>query len=484
VATKTSNESTLKSGGAVTITDLRKASEQAVSEAKAVYLHDPAPRGSGRLQFRLTPGGGCLLSFRYTDATGARPSPIRLGDLDPKGSAESIRTAVDAARARAQELSRLYLSGVRDLAGYLDAEEAQRQGQIQTAREAAEAEERSRKGATLQALLDAYVDTLKGRESCNNVRSLFRLHLTEAWPDLVARKAADVKPGELRDVLALVVQAGKGRTADKLRAFLRAAYEAAMKAEFDPTRSGSFGAFSIPANPVDRLPAMPQFRKALDRTLTASELRSFWKCLKSTPEGVRKDAVMAALLLGGQRPAQLLRLRVGDVDLEASTLVIHDGKGRGRAAQPRRHVLPVPAELRPILARRLALIGPGKPDAPVFSSSIAKGPTREGKPPKLPKALRQETASELVVELCENMQLLDQLQGAPFTWRDLRRTCETRLAELGVSNDVLAQLLSHGLGGVQQRHYNRHDYLAEKRAALDLLTNLLNGTQAPALRAA
>ena len=50
---------------------------------------------------------------------------------------------------------------------------------------------------------------------------------------------------------------------------------------------------------------------------------------------------------------------------------------------------------------------------------------------------------------------------------DLRRTAETQLARLGVSKDDRAQLLSHGLGGVQSRHYDRHEYMDEKRAALN-----------------
>ena len=54
-----------------------------------------------------------------------------------------------------------------------------------------------------------------------------------------------------------------------------------------------------------------------------------------------------------------------------------------------------------------------------------------------------------------------------FELRDLRRTCETMLAAMGVSKDIRAQLQSHGLSGVQQRHYNRHEYMLEKRAALE-----------------
>lgn len=39
-----------------------------------------------------------------------------------------------------------------------------------------------------------------------------------------------------------------------------------------------------------------------------------------------------------------------------------------------------------------------------------------------------------------------------------------------------AQLQSHEISGVQARHYDRRDYLDEKRAALEALFRLLNGT--------
>lgn len=58
---------------------------------------------------------------------------------------------------------------------------------------------------------------------------------------------------------------------------------------------------------------------------------------------------------------------------------------------------------------------------------------------------------------------------------------ETRLAAEGVHMDVRAQLQSHGLGGVQARHYDRHDYLDEKRAALETLYRLLTGASAKVL---
>jgi hypothetical protein len=54
------------------------------------------------------------------------------------------------------------------------------------------------------------------------------------------------------------------------------------------------------------------------------------------------------------------------------------------------------------------------------------------------------------------------------------------LAGMGISKDVRAQILSHGLGGVQDRHYDRHEYMEEKRQALEVwyarLVEIASGT--------
>ena len=47
-------------------------------------------------------------------------------------------------------------------------------------------------------------------------------------------------------------------------------------------------------------------------------------------------------------------------------------------------------------------------------------------------------------------------------------------ASLGIGRELRAQLQSHGLGGVQDRHCDDHDYMPEKRAALRALLDLLN----------
>jgi integrase len=59
-----------------------------------------------------------------------------------------------------------------------------------------------------------------------------------------------------------------------------------------------------------------------------------------------------------------------------------------------------------------------------------------------------------------------------FTLHDLRRTMRTHLASLGVRSEVAERCLGHKLRGVEGT-YNTHDYLNERRAALETWTALL-----------
>lgn len=122
---------------------------------------------------------------------------------------------------------------------------------------------------------------------------------------------------------------------------------------------------------------------------------------------------------------------------------------KGARQQPRRHALPLVKEAAAILRERIDGMAAS---APVFST--------DGETP-----MRHETLSVTVAEISEAMVRAGEAREA-FQLRDLRRTCETLLAGLGVSSDVRAQIQSHGLGGVQARHYDRHDYSTEKRRAL------------------
>lgn len=429
-------------GGVITAREIEAGTSKAKAGGRDVWLTDPGARGQGRFTIRCTPSGARVCMYRYTRVDGTRDI-LKVADYDPRGV---TGMTLHEARERAGELARMAGVG-KNLRATLD---EQNEAKVAAAEAVAAAKRKAERGS-LAALFRAYVGTLRGRQSHYDAQSIFKLHVGGPFPKLAARPAAQVKAEELRDVLARLIDAGKGRTAAKLRAYLRAAFGLAMRAGLDPTLPEALTAFDIQSNPADRLPSLAQFSKALDRTLTLPELHAFWRRVDTAVDSPARDALIACMYLGGQRPTQLLRVTPQHVDVSGATLTLLDPKGRNRHANPRRHVLPIHEDLMPVIRSRLAQTQ--GVESPLFSTN--------GRVP-----LRKETVAGLVEEIEKAMLAAGELERGPFSMRDLRRTAETQMAALGISSDVRAQIQSHGLGGIQARHYDRHDYMAEKRAAL------------------
>jgi integrase len=421
--------------------------QAAKAEGKDKWITDGGARGSGRLCLRVQPSGRRIFYFRYSGPEGIRQS-LALGEYSQKGGRAGL--TLTEARDKAGELSRLYLNGIKDLRGHLEAEQKAKEREHRAADELEQRAREDAKRGTLRGLLNGYTDHLEraGKVDVRSVRGLFRLHVFDAFPDLADTKAREIRPTDLRQALARLIDAGKGRTAGKLRSYLRAAYSSAIRAEHDPTAPASLLDFGIEFNPCDALPALTQFTKAGDRTLTDEELRLYLVGITGYP-AMTCRALELALYLGGQRPTQLLRVTPSDVELtdDGGEIRLRDGKGARKTE--RLHVLPLVGKAREIVVELMKINGR---EAFLFRNVTDTH-------------LRTETLSETVGAIADAMVLSERSRSA-FKLSDIRRTCETMLARLGISKDIRAQLLSHGLGGVQQRHYDRHEYMAEKRAAL------------------
>ena len=189
------------------------------------------------------------------------------------------------------------------------------------------------------------------------------------------------------------------------------------------------------------------------RPLSLGELRTYWQLIGSVP-GLRGRCLRLHLLTGGQRIEQLVRLRWADVREDAIT--IYDAKGRPGQG-PRTHTVP----LLPAAARELH--GVERIGEFVFS-------TRKGV-----KAISGTTlsgwAGQVVGDAIDNFQL-----------KRVRSGVETLLAANRVSREIRGHLQSHGLTGVQARHYDGHDYMVEKRDALTILSEAITAVSGEAGR--
>ena len=393
--------------------------------------------------------------FRYWDADGTERA-LLIGVHGEK--------SLEDARRDARELRDLVARGIdprqnRELVAI-----AQREADKKALEDAAT---EALKG-TLQDLLEAYADHLKGqgKVSAADVRSTLLKHVIKPFPELAARKARDITADDISDILARMIAKGIERRTNIVRSLLRAAFAFGARQDNDPERkaealrnkaTAATKRFGITGNPVADVARIGRFDKAGDRTLTDAELRAYWKSLDGLNDAIR-DSLRTALLLGGQRMSQLLRVTWDDYDAQDRTLRMIDAKGRGGA---REHVLPVTDSVAEILDERL------KP----------KDDKDKGKPKERGPFIFSTTNGRRPVDLSTLSNAVSTIgraaspdnPEAAYTAADIRRTVETRLAALGVPKEHRALVLSHGLtADVQARHYERHDDIPTKAAVLAL----------------
>lgn len=427
---------------------------------------------SGALQARKLSTGAVKLYWRYTFKGETDRVEIGLYDskLPPKTlAAQDGRWTIAAATAEASRLAQAHEDG-KDQGGHAGLVRAKADAQAQAiAEEAAEqaqakAEAERRNKFTLTELLKAYWENLEalGRTSHRQARTSLTNHVIEAWPEIAARPASEVTSEQVADILRRLFEAGKARTANITRAYLGAAFETARQAKSNPLIPVKFKGFEVRHNPAAETKANTDANKADKNPLSADEMRVYWNCIKDL-DGIKGAALKLHLLTGGQRIEQLVRLK--SADIAADTITIFDGKGRpGRPA--RRHTLPLTAQA----AEAIKLLNLSGEYAISTEVGGQIGSTH------LANTTLSAWATEAVGDKIKD-----------FKAKRIRSGVETMLASVKISKDTRGRLQSHGISGVQDRHYDGYDYLPELRTALETLDRELNNVNASnvvAIRAA
>ena len=327
-----------------------------------------------------------------------------------------------------------------------------------------ESQQPSMPSTTFGTVLEGYVAILEreGKSDINNVRNTINKHVRDAFPKLWITPATTITHDDcVRIIRSLIVQE-KLRTADRLRAYIHAAYERLTKP--DPNTPSGIPILKI-ANPAKMVPVKGA-NKARDRFLSEAELRHFWHLAQQLPSPDR-ELISLQILLGGQRQAQITRCQLenlSQVPIQGMTsdltiLEIRDRKGRSAPSGGRLHLIPVLPEAVDLMS---ALTPSG---GYIFSADGGVTPIHNDKLNRICRRLRAHMAETGLLE------------GGDFTAGDLRRTIETLLAKSGVSREDRGHLQSHGISGVQARHYDRYDYLEPKLRALQTLRSLLESNQ-------
>jgi integrase len=301
-------------------------------------------------------------------------------------------------------------------------------------------------GRVVEQFIEKYLRQKKRAPSyIQDTQALFDNHVLPKW------RNRDIKTIRRRDVIELldaIVEDRKPITANRVLAAVRKLFNWALQRDI------------IEASPVARLES-PSAETKRERTLSVGEVGELWRQFAAL--GYPFGPFLQMALATGQRREEVASMRWQDIDeAECTWTLPSESTKPGRA-----HIVPLSLLAMEVLRETKQATmqlhgrqaeGPAdtlqlpqyvfttRGDRPISGYSKAKA--------RLDRAVAQARAEAAAEPI------------AAWTIHDLRRTVATGLGKLGVSRFIIGRILNHAdrtVTGI----YDRHEYLAEKRNALE-----------------
>jgi integrase len=295
---------------------------------------------------------------------------------------------------------------------------------------------------TLGDLLDLYAADLEqdGKRTAKEVR---RITVKDVPAALLSRPAHLISRDDILDIMTPIAQRGALVHSDNVRAYLRAAFELGLHAQSMTRWRGRIKDFQITYNPVATVRKSVSRKPVGMRALSEGEIRQLWHTDLLTPQ---MHLALKLILSTGQRVEEVLHAGWDEFngDLTLWTIPGERRKTRNKTAEP--HLVPLMKLHRGLLAEARSRSGDAMH---LFPSKNISEPLRYD---SLNHAVRRFIAASGM---------------ASFSPRDLRRTFKTLGGSFGVSLEMRNRLQGHALTDVGSVHYDRYDYLTQKREAME-----------------
>jgi integrase len=358
-----------------------------------------------------------------------------------KAWAVRYRSGTKHRRMRLGAYPALGLADARDKARKVQAE-AEAGGDPAGDREREKAEEAERQASErdkIKTLVEGYHKRrLSKLKSGDDVLAQFRRHVLPAWGE---RDVHEITRRDVHDLLDGIADSGRVVTANRVRAYLSTFFNWCVDRDV------------IAASPLAGVKPLAK-ETARDRVLSDDQIRWLWQACDDL--GQPWGPFGKALLLTGQRRAEVAGMTEAEIDGD----LWHMSAARTKNGRP--HDVPLSEAARGALAGVERIKG----DAGLIFTTTGKTPlsgfTRGLE--RLHKRMTEIAAQE---------------RGEPveiphWTFHDLRRTAETTMARLGISQQVIDRVTNHATGQHRMaRIYNRYDYLEEKRHAVEALARFV-----------
>lgn len=294
---------------------------------------------------------------------------------------------------------------------------------------------------TVKQLFEAYVAHLKKEDkSAAYTAERVLLKRKDNAADMIGadREARNVDAEDIMPLLSAIHERGRVAMAHNVRAWIHSAYAFGMKAENDYTRQHDAAKWGIKHNPAAAIPTDPNASCPSNRYLSPSELRAFWRWCEQNEQRSNMCMVLRLMMATGQRVQEIVRISDAGY-LKEEGIYEWDKTKNGLP-----HSIPLPRQA-------VEIFNSMQPNAHGLYF-----PKRTD-----PECTALYTGPNKMVHV-----YIDETGAMPFIPRDIRRTWKTLAGRAGVSKEVRDRLQNHVKGDVSSKHYDRYDYIAEKRAGM------------------
>lgn len=414
---------------------LKAAIRHAPTSGRAqTIIKDSGPRGGGRLALIVRPLASRVASEWY--AIYFREAGRKLIKI----GAYPEMTLVEARETFRAEYAPAILSGAEPHNKY-----------------ARRAHRKNKHGATVRELFEAYVKHLRTLDKgAAYAGERILLKRKESAVAIIGgdRVAADIVADDVIPILSAVHARGKVAMAHNTRSWIHSAFSFGMTAQNDYTRQSEVAHWGIKFNPVTAIPTDPLASCPSKRYLMADELLALWRWCEQNEHRTNMCMVLRLMIATGQRIGEIVSICDKVYDADEGMFAWEKTKN----GLP--HSIPLPRQavdvMRSIRTNAHGMYFPHRGD-----------PTKHAlctTPNKIVHTYIHETGA------------------LPFIPRDIRRTWKTHAGRAGISKEVRDRIQNHVKGDVSSKHYDRYDYLAEKRAGMKVWADYLDGVLAGGIK--
>ena len=398
-------------------------------------------RGQGVFVARFLESAEVDFYFRYFVDGKAKSKKIgRYGNTQGK-------LTLAKAKASFRKLSETYCSGIDPK--IQEKESAQKIAEEKIVQN--EIERKKQMQGSIKKLSELYLAQLKQNKSEThflNVQKAFKKDLPIIG---LETKASEITKIDIIRVLHAITERGSLIMANRMRAYLSAMFQYGIYFDDSVEAVTKQTQFFIQSNPVITVQKIVKNENRGDRSLNEDDVRWFWRSLDKSGMSLFRINVFKLILITGSRVEEIAGLRWDEIDFAEQTINLPSKRTKNKIP----HIIPMNTATLEIIKNN-----PKLHDIYLFPSD------------KNNEHLKTDGFSQAITRLLVDSNV------EKFVPRDLRRTFKTLTGKAGISKEIRDRLQNHALQDVSSLHYDKYDYLKEKRTAMntwnDYLMNVLN----------